>query len=473
VDLVHFTRVASGTFKSTGGASTGELGHLLRPIPLEQAAGVWLARDYRGPVIPGTESWNAVLIVIVGLFALVGLAFDLRGRRPSVALLVAVAALVALLMSPRVSPYADSKLLVVLSPALVLAAAVGAFWLVQLGGRLPRVLGVAGAAATALGVFWSDGLAYHGVRLAPTGRMDAMEDAAAHSPRRGLLMVNEWEEFAKYFMRDRRVNPAFETGSPKSAGLRKPQDPLFGFYYDLDAELIGFVTQFPSIVVRHSPSASRPPASFTKAYSNAYYEVWRRRPGIRVREHLPLQSGYRATAVAPCGPVARIARRARPGDRIIAAQRPETIQLDTAHAGDRPYGWPPDQARPGLVTPTAGGTVSRQVTAPAARYRVWVRGSFGRPLDAKVDGRTVGTVKGVNTPGQWLEAGTVALRAGSHRLELERPGGWISPGNGYDGEIGPLALDPIRPERLISVPPARAASLCGKRWDWIELVGRG
>jgi hypothetical protein len=87
-----------------------------------------------------------------------------------------------------------------------------------------------------------------------------------------------------------------------------------------------------------------------------------------------------------------------------------------------------------------------------------------------VDGREVGRVKGVNTPGNWLAAGAVTLMPGAHVLKLERPGGWISPGNGYEGEIGPLALEPVRVERLQVEPPDRARTLCGRPWDWIELV---
>jgi hypothetical protein len=37
--------------------------------------------------------------------------------------------------------------------------------------------------------------------------------------------------------------------------------------------------------------------------------------------------------------------------------------------------------------------------------------------------------------------------------------------------LGPLALSLNEPERLLSVAPADARSLCGKSLDWIEIVG--
>jgi hypothetical protein len=144
--------------------------------------------------------------------------------------------------------------------------------------------------------------------------------------------------------------------------------------------------------------------------------------------------------------------------------------LDPVHARDRPDGWPPDPVMEGVVNPLTPGRVKARLHAVAGRYRVWIRGSSGRPISARVDGREVGELKHVNGPGQWIDVGEVSVPSGRHQLELDRPGGWISPGNGYPGEIGPLALQPIRPERLVTLRPADAGELCGKPWDWVELV---
>ena len=64
--------------------------------------------------------------------------------------------------------------------------------------------------------------------------------------------MNEWEEFAKYFMRDIKVNAAFEAESPRPAEMRKPR-PIFGRYYDLDALTLQYVDSFPGIIKRRSP----------------------------------------------------------------------------------------------------------------------------------------------------------------------------------------------------------------------------
>ena len=54
--------------------------------------------------------------------------------------------------------------------------------------------------------------------------------------------MNEWEEYAKYFMRDVKVNAAFEAESPRPAEMRKPR-PIFGRYYDLDALTLNYVSR--------------------------------------------------------------------------------------------------------------------------------------------------------------------------------------------------------------------------------------
>ena len=328
VDTVRFGALAKSDFASEGGASTAFLGQLVRPLPPEQAAGVWFGRDYRFPQVgPGVLPTNLLIWLVISLFV-VGVLFEARRRRLDTLALVAATGLAAVALSPLLSPYADAKLLVVLSPVIVLLAAIGAYALGR-GGRVRTALALLAALAVTTGIVGSAAVAYREVRLAPTERMRAMEEAAAHARGGGLWLVNEWEEFGRYFMRDIRVNMAYEAESPYPARLRDPR-PIFGRYYDLDEQRLSYVTQFPGIIKRRSPVASRPPANFHMVHENAYYEVWRRLPGVSVSEHLPLQSRFDATARPACAAVERMAARAGPGDRLLAARRPGVALFDTA-----------------------------------------------------------------------------------------------------------------------------------------------
>ncbi|HYP49074.1 MAG TPA: hypothetical protein VEQ61_10595, partial [Thermoleophilaceae bacterium] len=94
-DIKNFADRAGDAFASEGGASTAYVGHLLRPLPLVQTAGVWLARDYRGPVQAHNELENTLLLVVVGLLFAVGVFWELRRRRASALLLLVPVAAVA------------------------------------------------------------------------------------------------------------------------------------------------------------------------------------------------------------------------------------------------------------------------------------------------------------------------------------------------------------------------------------------
>ena len=58
-----FGDVAKSVFAKP--SAQADLGHLLRPLELVQAAGVWLSADYRIPVPPERHTLNAVLIALV------------------------------------------------------------------------------------------------------------------------------------------------------------------------------------------------------------------------------------------------------------------------------------------------------------------------------------------------------------------------------------------------------------------------
>jgi hypothetical protein len=125
---------------------------------------------------------------------------------------------------------------------------------------------------------------------------------------------------------------------------------------------------------------------------------------------------------------------------------------------------------PGTIVPLTPGFAKAQLSVPGGTYRVWLYGSSGRPIDAMIDGRKVGTLKQVDTPGGWVQVAQVELTAGKHGLEIRRPGGSLAPGDSYQGRIGPLTLEPVAPATMLRVPPSRASQLCHRPLDWVEIV---
>ena len=461
-----FNRVASGTFASENKAV--DLGHLLRPLEKIQVAGVWLVGDYRVPVPESRELITTAVIVVIAALTVMGVAWALRRREPAPLILMAVTLVAATYLVPRLSPYAGGKVLALASPVAVMGACLGAW---ALAARW-RAAGALAAVLMAAGILWSDALAYHDVKLAPIDRMEALEEVGEQfSDTRGLVLYNEPEEFAKVYSGGAPINGASEAITPKQIQLRAPQN-FQARYFDLDEQLLSYVQDFAGIVKRRSPSASRPPSNFRLVFVNDWYEGWRRDPKApRVLDHLPLQGVHSATGVPACSAVIALAKRAVPGDRLVAASRRAMPRLDTA-AARRSFAWAPHPYLPGMVVTPTPGTAAAQVLVKApGRFRAWVAGSFTRPIEVFVDGRRVGAAEGVNNLGQWLPAGTITLEPGRHRLALLRGGGDLTPGDGYSGELGPLVLEPLeRPTSLVDLRPRDAGKLCGRPWDWIELV---
>ncbi len=453
-------------------AGTLQFGQLLRKLPLSQLSGVWLSGEYRLAVPPGTKATITALATAVMLVLLLaGFLWALRRRDAGLLILLGVMGLVLLIVFPRVSPYAQGKLLAIASPAVVFAALA---LLVGLRGRfsMPALL-VAGALAGC--VFASDVLAYGHDRVAPTARIEAIRQVGDRFAGKGLVLWNEFEEYAKYFARAARISSPFEAYTPEQVQLRSPTY-FYGHYFDLDEELLSFVEQYPVIVTRRSPAASRPPDNYQLAYENKYYIGWTRSSVPEVVEHLPEQQLYSPSSVVTCPALEPIVSAAKPGMELVVATAPEVAVFNPQSDPHRSYGWAVDPNRAGAVyTVTAGHAEGSITVKGGARYAVWVQGDFPRKAYVMVDGRTVGWVAGSDTPGQWMQAASLRLSPGAHRVRVETIGGHhhFGPGEwplGDPGTIGAVGLQREAPETLTTVPLSDYRALCGREADWVELV---
>jgi hypothetical protein len=245
---------------------------------------------------------------------------------------------------------------------------------------------------------------------------------------------------------------------------------VYASWADLDEMTLDYVRNFPLIVRRRNPIASRPPAPYRRVFLGDHYEVWRASPGrlIQVLDHVPLGDRADATAEVDCPTVRGLAARGDAG-ALVAAVRRSPLRVAAADM-ENTARWPvlPN----GSVGALGAGTLRAALEAPPGRYRVWVRGTFGRGADVLVDGRRVGRAERIQTPGQMALAGEATLGGGSHTVELVRGGPGIGPGNGRDESYESVFLEPVGPVVLRRVAPERAASLCGRRADWVELLAR-
>jgi len=470
--LIDFIRVAEAVHGS--GSAQEPLGQLARPLLLSQVTGTWLG-DYTVPIEEKPMATaTTVLVVLTAIAFVIGLLVLWRRREGGPLLVLAPAALTSLVLFGQVTPYAEAKTLVILSVPVVLIAMLGAIGL----GRAWRRLAVPGAAlacVVAAGVLASAAEAYHLVRVAPVDRLEALEQAGRRLDQPGDVSVNESEEFAKYLVRQPRLQIGSEALTPRFVEPREGQINYLS-WADLDAQTLRYVESFDGWLLRRSPANSRPPANFDRVYRNDFYEVWAKRRGLRVLEHLPLQAmDTRALPADACGELRRLAAAARrPGRELLAAVRPEVALFDVTKAPFREAGWPPNGniRQPGTLTLAVPGQAAGTVEVQGGLYDVWVRGSTGRNMEVLVDGRRVGAARGLDTPMQFSPGGVVRLSPGRHEIIVRRPGGTLRPGDGTRAWLGPVALERVGGPRVQRVDPADAGALCGRTLDWVEVVQR-
>ncbi len=469
--LRTFFNVAQ-TGQGTTGLGAIQLGQLARKLPLSQLSGVWLSGEYRVPIADGSRATlTALATVVILLLVLAGVLWALWRREAGMLLMAGVMGLVMLIVFPRSSPYAQGKLLAIAGPAVVFVALA---FLAGARGRLaPPALVLAGLLA--LAIFASDALSYAHDRIAPTQRMEAIAQVGDHFSGQGLVLWNEFEEYAKFFARAARISSPFEAITPEQVQLRKPSD-FYGHYFDLDEEQLAFVESYPIIVTRRSPAASRPPANYRLVYQNKYYLGWRRVSAPQVLRHLPEQQLYYPSETVTCPALAPIVAGAPAGTELAVATTPELAVFNPTSDAHRSGNWPADIAQAGAVSTTNPGSAQGVLSVRGgSRYAVWVQGDFPRKMYVQVDGRTVGWVAGSDTPDQWQQAASLRLTPGQHRVRVYEDAGHrhFGPGEwpkGDPGTLGAVALQQQAPEHLRTLATADWRTLCGKRADWVELV---
>ncbi len=451
--------------------SATDIGNLAHPLSALQIFGVWPTGDFR-TYLGGNAALAALLIGAVAVGAVVGLRAAISARAVALIAYVGVALVAAAAVAAVGGPWVTAKAMAISSPALLTAWGMGlAHW--QRAGRRWEL---AAALAVAGGVLWSNVLAYHDVALAPRDHLVELAGIARRLSGQGPTLINEYEPYAaRYFLRRLDAESPSELRYRAIPLLNGQQLGKDGFA-DLDTFQLSGVLVYRTIILRRSPSESRPPSVYRLVASGRYYDVWQRplSPPVSILVHRGLGSVIEAAAVpSDCSEVRALSRFARrAGGQLLEAPAPVAAVFATAD-GTYPAGWSPGG---GLVFPRGAGTVALTVQVPGAgRYAVWVGGDFARGVDVSIDHRDVGTVRyELGFAGQQAQAGQITLTAGAHHLWLRYPGGDLRPGSGLEGlALGPVSLVPVVPSTAPSpVTPAQVPGVCSKPLDWLEVVRR-
>jgi hypothetical protein len=446
-----------------------ELGNLIGPLNILQIAGIWPSIDFRfDPHLKPFVLALAGLCLVIALITVI-VCLRLRDREGlPIAGYVAGGVVGAVAIMQVGSPWVDGKAMATISPGILAAALLGIVMLGQRSGF--RLEAAAAGTLLAAGVLWSAFLAYQGVWFAPRAPNVELEKIGTRFAGQGPALSTEVSIYGpRHFLRkldaegasDRRTRLVLlNDGSPAEKGQA----------VDLDEIRPDQLDPYNLLVVRRSPSASRPPDDFDLAYQSPRYNVWRRvpSPGTLVK-HLSLGSPLDAGDIPVCAEVRQLAEEVGAGGELVAARAGTPIAIGFSTASK-----PPDWTLPSsyTVAPGGSGRLSETFDVPGGEYELWFGGAVFGGLNLSLDGRKVASERAIieNTDG--LEpVGSVNLTPGKHRLELDYSGASLYPGSApQPWAIGPLELEAPEDGDLgtVTVRPGDYRRLCERRWDWVE-----
>jgi len=467
VDLSGSLKVANAI------ASTSNSGNLHSPLRAEQVLGVWLNGSYKLAPTGSVLTLTHALLLVTLLAALLGALHLLRVRAFALAGWIALMLLAWLAITHWVTTWGSAKTLMLTSPVVVLLAWGG---VAALRAVPRRGISLAAAALLALalvgGMVVSDAMQYRASDLAPTARYEELASLDARFAGKGPTLFTDFDEYSMYELRDLDIGGPDFVYPPAAVAAAAGG---YGQPVDLDRIAPTVLLAYPLIVTRRDPLASRPPAAYGLLWRGRYYEVWARRPGAPAAlEHASL-SGSPAKQCATLEHVARSAATATGAGAQLAVSQPPTVVRIRLRRSPHPAHW--GHERQALVMGGAG-TLHTHFTVPVGgRWEVWVQGDIMPTVRLRVDGRQLASISG-QLSGNSLVSDTipplpVVLSAGTHSLSLTRTSAGLGP-----GELGSAVLDAIfltpagagSGATLRTVPDSQWRSLCGQRYQWVELL---
>jgi hypothetical protein len=452
--------------------SSKVLGNLFHPLSKLQAFGIWPTGDFR--VSPSRLDVTRVVILILLAGAVVALFFAWRRSANELLVYTVGVAIGCAAVVAFGSPWVDAKALATASPVAVLLGMAGAAVALEFGRAVEAAV-LSGAIVG--GVLWSNVLAYHEVTLAPRAQLAELARIDDKFNGQGPTLLNEYSPYGvRHFLRnldaeapsERRVRPI---------PLRNRQLLPRTETADLDNFKLDALLVYRTLVLRRSPTASRPPSVYRLARTGPSYEVWQRPDQTAsIAEHLPLGTREQPGARPKCADVLNLARVAGRGGMLATVFRSRNVvfELSSVPYPGRFERYGEDRRVIYLRRPM---TLLFDARVRASdRYDVWLGGSFVSQLRVSVDGKQLAVHRHVlNWPGQFTPFRAVNLTAGVHRVAVSYAGPDLHPGSGANPPFGagPLVFSRARPDLSVNyVAASKARSLCGKNLDWIEALHR-
>jgi hypothetical protein len=465
--LGTWTGLSRSVHVAEGIASTTNPGNLHAPLHVAQVFGTWLTGGYENTPTGAHLALTYAIVAITLAAAVLGALRVFYLGESALVGWIALMIAVGLGLQLFASTWVGAKALLITSPVIVLLAWSGFAALRSASGRWALRAAPVLALLLAGGVAASDAMQYHSSNLAPTARYDELAAVNARFAGRGPILYGGFDEYALYQLRDLDVGGVDFMYPPAGAALMGGH----GYPVDLDRVPPRIWPAYPLVLTRRDPTTSEPPSAYRLVWQGTYYQVWARRPGAPPAiVHLGL-SGRRPVK---CARVKRLARIARShGAQIVAAIPPQVVRVEVARGPHPDWRY----THPGLVMKGAGRLQSTFSVPHAGAWDVWLKGQLMPAADIGMDGRSIGSI-GAQLDGnphnpEAMTPLRATLSAGRHRLTIARGDSVWAPGDGGWAilhEIYATPADAPDVDRLRVTPPAQWRTLCGGRFDWIEVV---
>jgi len=457
------------------------------PVSPIEALGVWPAANYRLDAAGGAQ-----LPVLAGAIAvlalLVGIAWWINRREPTIPIALGAGALLYLASLPTSGDYSQAKALIIIAPLAMLVAVrplltefprVGrrrddpsnpqsrrddpsnparqigpSTGMVRLGWAALTLVFIAGAV-------YSSFLALRDAPVGPPGHGSELQAFLPIVHGQPVLYAGQ-DRYAAYELlgADTHV-PLVEFPDPAvSPNPEKPFDTGDAYSpIDFDSFSRGTLDRFPYVITSRAAWNSQAPPNFKRVATTPSYVLWKQTGPTPETRHVLLE-GTEAGAFAGC---------AAPEVRILLGGQGRAGLFPDAVIGQK-GSWD------GGTILGAGEETSQTLDLPAGSWNLSIQyfspfdltlsaPGFSETLKAALDGQRPNTIS-LGNNGQYWPAGRYESKGGKTRFTLSTADATtLQSLTGYDGKayIGELVAVPAKPHR--TVPLAQA---CNKWIDWYE-----
>jgi hypothetical protein len=452
------------------------------PVSPIEALGIWPAANYRLDAAGGAQlPWLAGAIAILAL--LIGIAWWINRREPTIPIALGAGALLYLASLPTSGDYSQAKALIIIAPLAMLVAVRPL--LEEFPHFRSRGRGLAGpspslsaetpppapptrriawallAIVFIVGAVYSSFLALRDAPVGPPGHGGELKAFLPIVHGQPVLYAGQ-DRYAAYELlgADTHV-PLVEFPDPAvSPNPEKPFDTGDAYSpIDFDSFSRGTLDRFPYVITSRAAWNSQAPPNFKRVAATPSYVLWKRTGPTPEDRHVLLE-GTEAGAFAGC---------AAPEIRILLGGQGRAGLFPDAVIGQK-GAW--DE---GSVLGT-GAETSQSLNLPAGSWNLSIQyfspfdltlsaPGFSETLKAALDGQRPNTIS-LGNNGQFWPAGRYESKGGKTRFTVTTADATTLQGlTGYDGKayLGELVAVPAKPHRTVPLSQA-----CSSWIDWYE-----